>query len=80
MEGNYHLSSKKHLFKNMKAYYEAWGKPVLDVLPETFHIENGVRDPAILDFEKRYNEIAEQIKEQKRELNMSDDSTFSGSA
>jgi hypothetical protein len=61
MEHNYHLSSKKCLFHNLRIYYLARGLELWDVVPETFHVEHGVHDLAIVDFEKRYNAVQKEI-------------------
>ena len=38
LEGNFHISNKKGLFHNMKAYYESMGKNVFSVMPFTVHV------------------------------------------
>lgn len=63
MEHNYHLSTKKLLFHNLKTYYKARNKEIWDVVPETFHIENGVHDKVMIEFEKRFRRIEKEIQE-----------------
>ena len=51
------------MFHNLKSYYEERGKNLWDVVPETYHVENGFKDPSMVQFEKRYNQINKQIEE-----------------
>jgi hypothetical protein len=44
LEDNFHLSNKKALFFNMTQYYKLLGRDPFEVLPLTFHIENGLND------------------------------------
>lgn len=45
LENNFHLSNKYALFYNMRKYYNAVGRDPFIVLPVTFHIKTGVKDP-----------------------------------
>jgi tubulin--tyrosine ligase len=48
LSGNFHLSNKKALFLNMRAYYQSISgeeSHVFNFLPVTFHIKNGLEDP-----------------------------------
>lgn len=56
LEDNFHLSNKKALFWNMCSYYKLQKKDPFDVLPLTFHIENGLEDPEYLEFKKYFEE------------------------
>lgn len=61
LEGNYHLSNKKALFYNMKAFCESKGEDVFEYLPQTFHIKDGLLDKEFIKFEKCYKQL-EQSK------------------
>ena len=50
LEFNCNLSDKKHLYMNMKKYYNAIGENVFDYLPLTFQIEKNEEDSSFLDF------------------------------
>merc|ERR1712176_1226487 len=50
IEDNYHLSNKKALLLNMKAYYEAMHEEPFDSLPVTFHVKDGLSDPNWQEF------------------------------
>lgn len=52
MEFNHHLSNKKCMFHNLRLYYDARQKNIWDVVPETFHVENGFKDPNMVEFER----------------------------
>ena len=56
MENNYHLSNKKAVYYNMKVYCEAIGKEYHRHLPLTFHIKEGLNDPAFLKFEQLFHD------------------------
>jgi len=56
MENNYHLSNKKAVFYNMKVYCEAIGKEYHHYMPLTFHIKEGLNDPAFLKFEQLFHD------------------------
>ena len=56
MENNYHLSNKKAVYYNMKVYCEAIGKEYHHHLPLTFHIKEGLNDPAFLKFEQLFHD------------------------
>ena len=57
MENNFHLSNKKALYYNMKAYYESTGQEWYGVLPLTFHIKEGPNDKEFLKFMDLYKEF-----------------------
>lgn len=77
LESNYHLSNKKALFINMKAYYTSISgdeQHVFKFLPVTFHIKDGLQDPEFEKFTEYYQkeedliqENAQKIKELKEE-------------
>ena len=54
IEDNYHLSNKKALLLNMRAYYESIREDVFDSLPVTFHVKEGVTDPNFSEFRDYY--------------------------
>ncbi|CAI2371443.1 unnamed protein product [Moneuplotes crassus] len=66
LENNYHLSNKKALFINMKAYYTSISgdeQHVFKYLPVTFHIKDGLQDTEFGKFTDYYNE-QERIREE----------------
>ena len=48
------MSNKKAIYYNMKVYYDAIGHEYHHHLPVTFHIKEGLNDPAFLKFEQMY--------------------------
>lgn len=60
LEFNQHLNNKKALFFNMKNFYEYCQDPneeqidVFDVLPLTYHIKEGLKDPIFNKFMDKY--------------------------
>ena len=48
LENNFHLSNKYALFYNMKKYYNSMSRDPFLVLPVTFHIKSGVKDPIFI--------------------------------
>lgn len=70
LEHNYHLSNKKALFYNMKRYYTAIGEDVFSYLPLTFHIKDDENDPAFLEFEEAFKNIAHSEEEGKKFYNV----------
>lgn len=63
IEDNVKLTSKKHLFLNMKQYYESQGKNPYDVLPVTFHIKKGSSDEEFNKFKEFYDNELEKSKD-----------------
>lgn len=59
LEGHIHLSNKKALYYNMKAYYECMGENPFDYIPLTYHIQEGSLDPMFENFNKKYIDIQE---------------------
>jgi hypothetical protein len=57
LECFYHLSNKKALLYNLKAYYDALGDDVFTVMPITFHIKDGIQDKEFIRFMDFYNQI-----------------------
>ena len=55
MENNFHLSNKKAIYYNMKAYYEAIKQDTFDFLPLTYHIKDGLEDREFKKFEETFN-------------------------
>lgn len=63
IEHNFHLSNKKALYFNLKAYYDVVGEDVFEVIPVTFHIK-GLDDPSLVEFEacyKSYEELTDDL-------------------
>lgn len=54
LDRNYQLTSKKHLYLNMKSYYEETGRDVFQDLPLTFLVQGGRNDPEMTRFEERF--------------------------
>ena len=61
LEDNFHLTSKKYLYLNMKEYYEKLGQDVFSILPVTFHIKEGEKDAEFNKFVEFYNKRGEEI-------------------
>ena len=61
LEDNFHLTSKKYLYLNMKEYYEKLGQEVFSILPVTFHVKEGEKDPEYSKFVEFYNKRGEDI-------------------
>ncbi|CAG9313058.1 unnamed protein product [Blepharisma stoltei] len=57
IERNNELASKKRLFANMCSYYESINKNPFNVLPMTFHIVDGTRDPNFPKLQEYFNSI-----------------------
>ena len=60
LEGNFHLSSKKALFYNLKSYFEALKTDPFKWIPLTFHIKNTENDKQYLQFLKHYGKNQSQ--------------------
>ena len=58
-ENNYHLSNKKAIYYNMKVYYDAIGIDYHAHLPVTFHIKEGLNDPAYHKFEQMFHDASQ---------------------
>jgi hypothetical protein len=67
LEGNYHLSNKKALFYNMRAFCEWKNEDVFEYLPYTFHIKDGLQDLEFIKFEKYYNQLGKNIESEESE-------------
>ena len=57
LEHNYYIGNKKALFYNLKQYYDLLKKNVFDIIPLTFHIKNGEKDPQYDNFVKEYKRL-----------------------
>lgn len=68
LDDNYHLSNKKALFFNMDQYYKQIGEDPFSVLPLTFHIEKGLKDPEFDRFRSCFNMLEEEKKVKGVEL------------
>jgi tubulin polyglutamylase TTLL1/tubulin monoglycylase TTLL3/8 len=64
LEHNYHLANKKTLFYSMKKYYEALERDPFQVLPLTFHIQDGPLDPEFARFQAVFSDF-EREKSQR---------------
>jgi len=66
LDHNYHLGNKKALFYNLREYCEKNKEDIFDIVPLTFHIENGKKDDQYLRFIdyflKNKTKIAEEEK------------------
>lgn len=56
IERNYQLTSKKRLFLNLQAYFQAHGEDVFSAVPLTFLIQQGKNDPEFRRFEALWRE------------------------
>lgn len=72
MECNYHLSNKKALFYNMRAYYEAIKENPYDYLPLTFHIKSGTEDKEYAKFLEYYNSRDKEVQEIEKQISEAD--------
>jgi hypothetical protein len=54
---NFHLTSKKALFLNMKTYSEAMGEDPFNQIPVTYHIKHGLEDCEYEKFKTYYEEM-----------------------
>lgn len=60
MDNNKQLTNKKGLFINMREYYNACGIDPFTILPVTY-LAKSAGDAEFMKFEKRYNQIAQQM-------------------
>jgi len=67
---HFHLSNKKALYYNMKAYFECLGKEPFNFIPLTYHIQEGSSDPQFELFSKKFEEIEEGVKGKKKLQNI----------
>ncbi|CDW81168.1 tubulin-tyrosine ligase family protein [Stylonychia lemnae] len=58
MQSNHNLSDKKHLFQNMREYYQQIGIDPFKILPLTYVIENGLNDVEFDKFEEKFKFFA----------------------
>jgi tubulin monoglycylase TTLL3/8 len=74
LTNNFYLGNKKALFYNLKEYYELTGGHLFKVIPLTFHIKKGMRDPQYKRFlvyhKKRHSIIRKQEKDKENGLNI----------
>lgn len=68
LEDNFHLSNKKALFFNMSQYYKLMGRDPFEILPLTFHIEEGLNDPEFERFKLYYEQIEKEKSNKRKEL------------
>jgi tubulin polyglutamylase TTLL1/tubulin monoglycylase TTLL3/8 len=50
LEHNYHLTNKKTLFLSLRKYCEVTNEPLIDLIPLTYHISNGLADIELMRF------------------------------
>lgn len=62
LEGNGALGNKKGLFKNMRTYYGLCNQNIFNMMPLTFHIGTGKKDPEYNRFKKIFDENNENNK------------------
>jgi len=65
IERNYHLTTKRRLFLNMRSYYAAAGVDVFSYLPLTFLITEGKNDPEFARFRQCFSENEAETGENK---------------
>ena len=54
LENSWHLSNKKALFLNMRAYYQSLGQDPFHALPVTFLVRTGLDDPEFQKFKAEF--------------------------
>lgn len=57
MEFNFYIGNKKALFYNLRQYYELINKNVFEIIPLTFHIKKGIKDPEYTKFFKEFKKL-----------------------
>ena len=62
LEGNSELASKKKLFYNMVNYYKSINKDPFAVIPLTYHLINGSKDPNFSAVVLKYKDFEEEMK------------------
>ena len=69
LQFNHFIGNKKALFYNLKKYYELLKKNVFEIIPLTFHIKDGQKDPEYSSFLKEYRRIENlrQLARKKRD-------------
>lgn len=61
---NFYLGNKKALFYNLKQYYELIDENPFKIIPLTFHIKKGSKDPNYKRFVGYYKKRHAYIKHQ----------------
>ena len=56
LPNNFHICNKKSLFKNLKDFYGEKNIDVFSKIPLTFHVEQGLSDPAMAIFIDQFKE------------------------
>mmetsp|Transcript_21579 Transcript_21579/g.24433 ORF Transcript_21579/g.24433 Transcript_21579/m.24433 type:complete len:443 (-) Transcript_21579:953-2281(-) len=65
VDNHIHISNKKALYMNMRLYYQQQGWDVFEILPLTYHIQDGTHDPEYHKFLKVYKELARKTDKEK---------------
>ncbi|CAI2377303.1 unnamed protein product [Moneuplotes crassus] len=66
LEGNFNLSNKNSLTKNLTSYYEEAGEDATENIPLTFLVSGGSTDSSFTSFEQYFTKISENsIQENK---------------
>lgn len=65
LEHNYHITNKKTLFFSMRTFYRLLGKDPFAIIPLTFHVKEGPKDPDFLLFLRKYKEIERKLKREE---------------
>jgi len=58
IDDNYHLSSKKAIYWNLKAYYDILKQDYSNTLPLTFHVQNDTNDEEFKHFKEYFNTLS----------------------
>lgn len=66
LTANFHLGNKKALFYNLKEYYELTGGNLFRVIPLTFHIKKGTKDPQYKRFIAYHKKRQAHVKKQEK--------------
>ena len=67
LSNNFYLGNKKALFYNIKQYCELVGQNVFDIVPLTFHIKKGFKDPQYKRFVAYYKRRQLLMKKAEKE-------------
>ena len=70
VENNFHLSNKKALLYNLKAYYDSIGEDVFQILPLSFHIKDGLLDKEFSRFIDFYQQEERDIAHGSKKRNI----------
>ena len=68
LESHIHLSNKKALYYNMKAYYECMGEDPFNFIPLTYHVQEGSTDAQFELFSKMYQDIEQEASKKAQNV------------